>query len=118
MPKPSVVLQAAKDYVIRRGVEQFLEEYVTRMVKLSIDPEGKSIQCSVELKGEDTPIDVDVKRYELDERDGTVRVVIHEISVSKEWMHVLANEVVKGRPFEMGAGSAKIVKLLNMMKLV
>lgn len=60
---------AVKNYVMRRGVGQLLKEYVTRMVNLSIDPEKKTFQFSVELKGEDGPINVDVKEYEFEDRD-------------------------------------------------
>lgn len=113
-----MALVAVKNYLIRRGVEKLLKEYVKRIVNLSIDPASKSIQFSVELNGEDAPIDIDVKRYELDDSSGKLFLVIHDISISKEWMNVLAGQVVKGRSFEIGAGSEKILKVMRMMKLI
>lgn len=107
-----------KNYAMKRGVEQLLKEYVTRMVNLSINPATKTVQFSVELKGEDKPIEVTINNYEFDERDGTLFLIIHDLSVSKEWMHVLAQQVVAGRPIEMGAGSTKILDVIRMLHVL
>jgi len=113
-----MTVNAVKTYVMRRGIEQFLKEYVTRMVDLSIDPEKKTVRFSVELKGEEGPIDVEVQKYELENREGKLFLIIHEISISKEWMNVLAAQVIKGNAFELGEGSKRLVEIMRMMNLV
>jgi len=109
---------AAKNYVMKRGIEQFLKEYVTRMVNLSIDPEKKTVRFSVELKGEEGPIEVDVKKYELENREGKLFLVIHELSISKEWMNVLATQMIQGRLFEMSGGQKKMLEVLRLLNMV
>ena len=107
-----------KNYVIKRGVEYLLKEYVTRMVNLSIDPEKKTFQFSVELKGETEPVHVEVKNYEFEEKGGKTFLIIHDLSVSKEWMNVLAEKVVKEAPIEIGAGSKKFLEVLRLLHMV
>ena len=107
-----------KNYAMKRGVEQLLKEYVKRMVNLSINPETKTVQFSVEMKGEEKPIEVEVNNYEFDNRDGKLFLIIHDLSVSKEWMHVLAQQIVAGRPIEMGRGSTKIFDVMRMLHVL
>ena len=107
-----------KSYALKRGVEQLFKEYVKRMVNLSINPSAKTAQFSVELKGEEKPIQIEVNNYEFDDRDGTLFLIIHDLAISKEWIHVLAQQVVVGRPIEIGAGSTKILDVMRMLHVL
>ena len=107
-----------KDYAIRRGVEQLLKDYVKCMVNLSINPATKTVKFSVELKGEEMPITVEVSNYEFEDRDGKLFLTLHDLSVSKEWMQVVAQQALVGRPIEMGAESTKILEVLRMVNVL
>ncbi|MGN6368471.1 MAG: hypothetical protein ACTHN5_09440 [Phycisphaerae bacterium] len=95
------------------GVRAYLNHEFRRyghMTELKIDDEAKRIEVTVMLKGEKEPIHVHVDGYVLDAEGGTVTV--EEVRVSREWMDVLAKEVVKGRKLPLPEGMGKWAKLV------
>jgi len=80
------------------------------MTELKIDDRAKTIDVMVQLKGEEVPIHVHVASYTLDAEANTMTV--GEVHVSREWMNVLANELVKGKALPLPAGAGKWAKLV------
>jgi hypothetical protein len=103
-----------KDLAAQYFLQYYLRRYITRMLELSIDNNNRKIHAVVELKGEERPIAVDVQ-YELNVRRETDEVLIkaNNITISKEWMHLIAQEVI-GKEFSIrGKESANIIKLIK-----
>ena len=79
---------------VRAAANHFMKRY-GYMTSLKIDSAAKVIEAEVMLKGETAPITVVVSGYTLD--GGVFRA--REVKVSREWMEVLAKEVLaKGVP--------------------
>ena len=89
------------------------------MLELSVDRENKKLHALVELVGEEKPIAVDVQ-YEIliNETMDKASLKANSISVSREWIDLIAQEFV-GQEFHMeGKNSARIIKLVKDIGLV
>ena len=100
-------------------LQYYLRRYITRMLELSIDNKNRKIHAVVELKGEDKPIAIDV-HYELDIQKNSDVVIIkaNSITISKEWLHLIAQEVI-GREFSIqGKDSTNLIQLIKNLGII
>jgi len=84
------------------------------MLKLTVDPAKKKISISANLVGEDSPITVDIGKYTLGYKDKQHYLRIDKLSISKEWMDILAKKFIASSndipvPAELG-DFIKIIK--------
>ena len=89
------------------------------MLELSIDNKNRKIHAVVELRGEEKPIAVDVQ-YELNIRKDSDEVLLKasSISISKEWLHLIAQEVI-GREFSIqGKDSTNMIQLIRNLGII
>jgi hypothetical protein len=73
------------------------------MTTLEIDPRNKTLRADLDLKGENSPISIEVRGYALIERDGRTFLEVGEVETSREWLTALANQFLKGRRIELPA---------------
>jgi hypothetical protein len=109
----------SKDLAAQYVLQYYLRRYITRMLELSIDNKNRKIHAVVELKGEDKPIAIDVQ-YELDIQKNTDEVLLkaNSITISKEWLHLIAQEVI-GREFSIqGKDSTNIIQLIKNLGIL
>src|ERR1035437_946026 len=78
-----------------------------RMTELKIDNERRTIEATVMLKGETSPIQIRCAHYELKMNGEAVSLTIGDVSVSREWMSLVAAEFLKNRSISLPAGVAK-----------
>ena len=105
----------AAQYVL----QYYLRRYITRMLELSIDNKNRKIHAVVELKGEDKPIAIDV-HYELNIQKNSDEVLVkaNSITISKEWLHLIAQEVI-GREFSIqGKDSTNMIQLIKNLGIL
>ena len=62
------------------------------MTQIQIDSTAKRIHIELELKGETSPIQIDVQSYELTTKAGETHIKIGEINTSREWINLLIND--------------------------
>jgi hypothetical protein len=89
------------------------------MLELSIDNKNKRIHAVVELKGEEKPIAIDVQ-YELNIQKDTDEVLIkaNSMTISKEWLHLIAQEVI-GKEFSIqGKDSTNMIQLIKNLGII
>lgn len=83
-----------------------------KMTELKIDSEKKVIEAVLMLKGETEPIRLRVGNYNL-HHDGKVDLMtVGEVTVSREWMEVLAKEMVVGKPVVLPEGVGKWMRMV------
>ena len=56
------------------------------MTELSIDTKKRRIRVRLELLGEAEPIEVEITKYNLKNKDSGARMTIEEATASREWM--------------------------------
>ena len=62
------------------------------MTTIQIDSTAKTIRLELELKGEASPVQIDVKSYELSSDAGETFIELGEIQTSREWInHLIAD---------------------------
>jgi hypothetical protein len=113
------IFDKPKDLVIKNILQYYFGRYIKRMLEISVDRENKKLHAVVELVGETEPISVDV-RYEIfinETMDGA-RIKAKGISVSREWLHLVAQEFVDQELHIEGKNSARIIKLVKDIGLI
>ena len=108
-----------KDLAAQYVLQYYLRRYITRMLELSIDNKNRKIHAVVELKGEERPIAIDVQ-YEMNIQKHTDEVLIkaNSITISKEWLHLIAQEVI-GKEFSIqGKDSTHMLQLIRNLGIL
>ena len=92
-----------RDRAIEVAVRQLIQQK-TQAIKdlknLTIDAQQKMFSLNLELVGEPEPLVV-TGQYQLIESDGKTRLSPANLQTSKEWVTILAAELLKGRSFEV-----------------
>ncbi|HWF19407.1 MAG TPA: hypothetical protein VG754_09065 [Verrucomicrobiae bacterium] len=104
----TAILKTVGSLVPDSMVDRIAREYFNHrfrslgaMTTLQIDSAAKRATCDLELKGETQAVHVNIGRYELSTIGGKTFLEIHEVSTSREWLTMLAQQMVKGRKFEV-----------------
>jgi len=71
------------------------------MTQLQIDPATRTIRLQLELKGEASPIHIELREYSLSERDGKTWLRVGRVETSREWLTVLGREWLIDREHEV-----------------
>jgi len=89
------------------------------MLELSVDRENKKVRALVELVGEEKPIAAEAQ-YEIfiNETKDEVRFKANSISVSREWIDLVAREFIGQEFLIEGKNAARIIKLAKDIGLV
>lgn len=89
---------------------------IGKMTSLTIDSAHKSLALTAHLAGEKEPVDVRM-RYRIEEEDGRLYFFPQDVECSREWLTVLAEQMLKAQPVRIeiphGIASA-VVKILRI----
>ena len=83
------------------------------MTELSIDTKKRRIRVRLELLGEAEPIEVEITKYNLKNKDSGARLTIEEATASREWLAVALREFVVGQNINLPAKAGALLKLLT-----
>jgi hypothetical protein len=86
---------------------------IGEMTELSIDTKKRRVRVRLELVGEAEPIEVEITKYNLENKESGARLTIEEATASREWLNVALREFVVGRTIEIPAKAAALLKLLT-----
>jgi hypothetical protein len=90
LPREAQIRQVSGE--INNGV---LKEYGT-MTKLEIDNGKRTINFELDLKGEKEAIQIRLSNYLLIQEEGKNPIIVaNNIDISREWLNVLVNTLVK-----------------------
>ena len=83
------------------------------MTELSIDTRKRALHVRLDLRGEASPIDIHVNKYDLKKRGTATTLTIVEATASREWLAEALREFVTGRSFKLTASAGTVLKLLT-----
>lgn len=109
-------LRGSKDAALSVAARTFINNRFSKigqMTELSVDTKKRTIRVRLELKGEDEPIDIHVKKYSLERRSAGATLTIVDAVASREWLTEALNEFVIGQRFAIPDRAAAILKLLT-----
>jgi len=86
---------------------------IGEMTELSIDTKKRRVRVRLELLGEAEPIEVDITKYSLKNKESAARLTIEEATASREWLNVALREFVVGRTIDIPAKAGTLLKLLT-----
>lgn len=86
---------------------------IGEMTELSIDTKKRRVRVRLELVGEAEPIELEITKYNLENKESGARLTIEEVTASREWLNVALREFVVGRTIEIPAKAAALLKLLT-----
>jgi len=113
------IFNKPKDLIVQNVLQYYFGRYIKRIHEISIDRENKKFHALVELVGEEKPISVDAQ-YEIvinETMDG-VRIKANRISVSREWIDLIAQEFIDHEFYIEGKNAARMIKLVKDIGLV
>ncbi len=74
-----------------------------KMLDLQIDKQNKNIKVSVLLKGEDSPISINVDKYEIEKTADSAEIKVINASSSKPWIDAGIRNFLVGKQFAIPA---------------
>lgn len=104
-----------KDKVTSATARIFLSskfERYGKMLDLNIDSDGKSIDIKMQLKGEDEPVIIKIVNYHLTEENDKAFIQIQKVESSKEWIKLLADDLLTGKKIELPSQIRNTLKML------
>lgn len=111
------ILTKAKDKALSELVRLLLNEFQFYrygvIADLKANSEKNEIQCTLELKGEDRPLDVRATFQIVERRAGEKVLLLDTVWTSREWLNLLASEHLI-REFPVSGRAFKILKALGM----
>jgi hypothetical protein len=106
-------LNPAKDFGIEVAVKLWFNQTQKRyghMTTIQIDSTAKSIHVELELKGETSPLKIDVASYELSDQSGETFIELGDINTSREWINQLIRDYLPpGKKCFKVPGAVKVV---------
>lgn len=85
------------------------------MLDLKLNTAERSLSVSLHLKGEESPININVREYSLTTKDGRTFVEIDgsKIETSREWLTTLIQDQLGQRSFPIPENLARFIPLLS-----
>jgi hypothetical protein len=102
-------------HLLKALLNHKLKEY-GRMTTLHIDTQAKQISLTANLLGETETIDASMT-YTLEESDGRTFFIPHELSCSREWLSLLAQQMLKDNVIRFEVPSGIATTVLKMLKI-
>ncbi len=104
-----------KGQAVSIAARQFLQSYLAKygsMLNFSVQPETKSIDAEILLKGESSPIKLTLSGYEIGGTADKPTLRIAKVAASREWLEVVLREFVEGKPIDLPPKAAPLMKIL------
>ncbi|WP_457571734.1 hypothetical protein [Desulfovulcanus sp.] len=82
------------------------------MLKFELNSELKTIKFEVLLKGEIEPLMITINNYEIFTENDKYFIRAKEITTSREWINIIAEQYLKEQNFEIPEQFAKMLKII------
>ena len=111
-------LNSAKDSLLSQGAKArfnyLLRKYGT-MLDFRLNTAERSLSVSLHLKGEENPININVREYTLVTKEGRTFVELdgRNIETSREWLTTLLQDQLGRRSFPIPDNLARFIPLLT-----
>lgn len=111
-------LDNAKDRLLANGAKVHINKLIGRygiVLDLQLNTVGRSLLCTLQLKGEETPVKIQVHEYALSTAEGKSVLVIYgeKIDTSREWLTELLRDRVGEKQLVVPDHLEWVVRLLS-----
>ena len=104
-----------KDKALSRTLEVLLDQLLSkygRTVGIRLDSNARRIEIEMLLKGETEPVSVLLENYEIVSEGERHFITCRGVHASREWMKILANDLIPDRRFEIPAKYALLLDII------
>ena len=98
--------------VLELAVEPMLSRY-GKLLSLKLDAGSRTIDIEVLLKGETLPVSIRMTDYRMITEGERHFITCSKVSVSREWMKALAEDLLQDRVFEVPSKYSRFFNLLT-----
>ena len=105
------MLNSIRDSLFKTAINKKIKRFGT-MLNLNLDSKNKSITLNVLLAGEDSPLELEIGRYDIVSHDDKYYIEMNDVSTSRLWLNVLAEETLNGERIEIPSKLAKLLKVV------
>ena len=113
---PRNAFKAIKDRAVEVSVKALLNHTIEKfgaVTRLQLDSKKKTMFAELALKGDATPILIDVDSYEIIERHGDTYIAVRSVRASREWVGAVLSEFVVDRQFKIPPSARMALSLLT-----
>lgn len=96
---------------VKAVINYKVKEY-GKMLNFKLDSKNKTIELELMLDGEKDPLTVKVDNYKLSHKDDKHYLVVKDITTSRKWINVIAEQYLHGQKFEIPAEYAKVLSVV------
>ena len=99
-----------KDNAFEAAAKLYLNQKIGdfgHVTRLELDRKEGRMFIEAQLKGESSPVSIEVGSYEVQHRDGTDYLTVRRVSASREWIGIALQQYVVGREFKLPANVAR-----------
>ncbi len=108
-------LHTLKDKGLSFGAEIFLKKKLEdygEMLNFNIDTAEKKINLTIDLKGEEKPLEVKVNKFEVLNKNGDTFIIVKDAETSKEWMTVLVKQYFLNKEIKVPGKMEPLLKVI------
>lgn len=109
-------MRGPKDAALGLALRTFLDGRLSgigEILTLSVDTAAGQRSMRLALRGEARPVDLDVRKYALDQTDGRDWLTIVDVAASRAWLDASLRRFAVGRPFPVSVNAARALRLLT-----
>jgi len=105
-PQPAMnnPLTSLKEAALQAAIRAFINREIAAsgvVTELAINTNSKTIRVGLDLRGEPSPIWINVGSYELSETNSAIRIAFYNLNASREWITAALNKYVVGHTFPL-----------------
>ncbi len=103
----SAVKEGAFESAAKLYLNQKIGEF-GQVTRFELDRKAGRMFIEAELKGESSPVSIEVGSYEVQSRDGADYLTVRSVNASREWMGIALQQYVVGREFKIPSSVARL----------
>ena len=81
-----------------------------KMVEIKFNPKEKHLFARLDLAGEESPIEVEITDYELEESGESTNIIVKQATVDREWIELLIRDLLIDKPISLPADKVKLIR--------
>ncbi len=107
----SIIKDKTTSLIVKQFANSLISEF-GELKTIKIDSTLKTISLSVNLKGENDDIKIDVNGYKVIKSPNSSFIQFQEISTSREWLNIVIQKYYRDRQIEIPKQFIRIIDFL------
>jgi len=107
------MLNKMKDITLAKtakiAINTQIEKY-GKLSQLSLNSKEKSLIMTLEMRGEDTPIEIKINKYIISQEGEKFFIQVQDIQISRLWLFTIAKDYLEYKKFKIPNKYTKIIK--------